>query len=295
LTDTHPGPAYVRSSEGVRVALHDFGGRDDASTPVLLFAHATGLCGNVWAPMAAYLSNRYRCVALDIRGHGNSALPEGGASLVWSALADDVEAAVDEISRSGAPIHGIGHSMGGAVLALAASRRPAFRSLWLYEPVIVPPGGLTSNDGPNPMADGAARRRERFGSWQEAYDNFAAKEPLRQLHPDALRAYVDGGFVLEPDHSVVLRCHPTTEAEVFRQALVSGAWEVVSNLDLPVAIVAGRTAPFGPVEFAVTVAQALPKGTLIERRHLGHFGPLENPKDMAQDVAEWVATHSATS
>ena len=77
--------------------------------------------------------------------------------------------------------------------------------------------------------------------------------------------------------------------------LVSGAWEVVSNLDLPVAIVAGRTAPFGPVEFAVTVAQALPKGTLIERRHLGHFGPLENPKDMAQDVAEWVATHSATS
>jgi pimeloyl-ACP methyl ester carboxylesterase len=295
LTNTPNGPAYVTSSDAVHIALHELGGPDDATTPVLLFSHATGLCGRVWQPMASHLVARHRCVALDLRGHGHSRLPEGGASLVWSALADDVEAALDEIGRAGAPIHGIGHSMGGAALALAASRRPhAFQSLWLYEPVIVPPGGFTSADGPNPMADGAARRRERFGSWQEAYDNFAAKEPLCQLHPDALRSYVDGGFSVEPDGAVVLRCHPTTEAEVFRQALGSGAWDVVAQLELRVAIVAGRPAPFGPVEFAGTVAHALPNGTLVERRHLGHFGPLEDPSEMAQDVAEWVAAHPPT-
>lgn len=295
MTDAPKGSTYVRSSGGVRVVLHELGGRDEATTPVLLFSHATGLCGRVWEPMASYLTDRYRCVALDLRGHGHASLPDGGASLAWSALADDVEAALDEIDSASAPVHGIGHSMGGAALALAAARRRgAFQSLWLYEPVIVPPGGFTSADGPNPMADGAARRRERFGSWQEAYDNFDAKEPLNQLHPDALRAYVDGGFAVEPDGGVVLRCLPTTEAEVFRQALGSGAWDVVPHLDLPVAIVAGRRAQYGPVEFADAVAEALPNGALIERRHLGHFGPLEDPKGMAQDVAEWVAAHSST-
>ena len=254
-------PAAVESSGGVRVALHDLGGHNNLTTPVLLFADATGLCGRVWEPMASYLVDRYRCVALDFRGHGLSSLPEGGASLAWSAMADDLGAVLDEINGTGRPIHGIGHSMGGAALVLAAARRPAaFRSLWLYEPVIVPPGGLTSADGPNPMADGAARRRERFDSWQEAYDNFAAKEPLRQLHPDALRAYVDGAFAPEHDGAVVLRCQPSTEAEVFRQALGSGVWGVVPRLDLPVAVVAGMAAEFGPVAFAPRVAQTLPMG-----------------------------------
>jgi hypothetical protein len=32
----------------------------------------------------------------------------------------------------------------------------------------------------------------------------------------------------------------------------------------------------------------LPRGTLIERRHLGHFGPLEDPPGMARDIAAWV-------
>jgi pimeloyl-ACP methyl ester carboxylesterase len=292
LTDASNGPTYIESSGGVRVAVHELGGSHTATTPVLLFSHATGLCGQVWQPMASYLADRYRCIALDVRGHGHSTLPEEGASLVWSAVADDVDAVLHEISAPGTAIHGIGHSMGGAALALAAARRAgAFQSLWLYEPVIVPPGGLTSADGPNPMADGAARRRGRFGSRQEAYDNFAAKEPLNQLHPDALQAYVDGGFAIEPDGAVVLRCHPSTEAEVFRQALVSGAWDVVPELDLPVAVVAGRTAEFGPVAFAAAVVAALPMGVLIERPHLGHFGPLEHPKEMAQDVAEWVTAH----
>ena len=32
----------------------------------------------------------------------------------------------------------------------------------------------------------------------------------------------------------------------------------------------------------------LPRGTLVERPHLGHFGPLEDPAGMARDIATWV-------
>ena len=46
-----------------------------------------------------------------------------------------------------------------------------FRSLWLYEPVVVPTGRIWPlPDGDNPMSEGAeARRRDRFESLDQAY------------------------------------------------------------------------------------------------------------------------------
>src|ERR1700722_5255681 len=97
-------------------------------------------------------------------------------------------------------VHGIAHSMGGAALVLAAARRPhSFRSLWLYEPVIVAPGVLPPSGSPNPMVEAGGRRRSAFASYDEALANFAAKPPLNQLHPDALAAYVRGGVALPGD------------------------------------------------------------------------------------------------
>ena len=138
------------------------------------------------------------------------------------------------------------------------------------------------------MAEGAARRRESFGSYEEALANFASKPPLNQLHRLALESYVRGGFAMGSDGSVTLRCAPTTEAAVFRGAADSGAWDALPQLDLPVAIVAGRQEESGPGAFGPAALTQLRHGTFIERRHLGHFGPLEDPEGAARDIAAWV-------
>jgi pimeloyl-ACP methyl ester carboxylesterase len=296
----------IPSTQGVRLALHDLGGPNDPAAPVLLFAHATGFHGQVWEPTAAPLTDRYRCLAVDLRGHGESETPDG-ASLHWSNLADDVLAVLDsdrigsERIGSEREVHGIGHSLGCAGLVLAASRRPGLlRSLWLYEPAIIgpaatappgspaPPGFPDSPQSPNPMADAALRRRATFASYEEAIANFAKKPPLNELHPDALAAYVQGGFAPQVDGSVTLRCSPATEAEFFRGAGNNEAFEALSMLDAPVALVAGRPDEYGPVTFVPANLAQLRQGTLVERRHLGHFGPLEDPQGMARDIADWV-------
>jgi pimeloyl-ACP methyl ester carboxylesterase len=284
----------IDSSDGVRIVLHDLGGPSGGvpGTPVLLFSHATGFHGRVWEPMASLLADQFRCVSLDLRGHGASDLAPG-ATLAWSGMADDVVAALESGSLPAGPIHGIGHSMGGAVLVLAAARRPdAFRSLWLYEPVIIPAEGEALPVGGNPMSDAAARRRDRFDSLDQAYENYRSKPPLNQLHPDALRAYVDGGFSHTSDGSVVLRCRPSTEAEVFRQAASSGAWGVLTSVRIPVAVVAGRHDEAGPAAFAGAAAETLPEGSLALEPDLGHFGPLEDPAALAEEVATWVRAHT---
>jgi pimeloyl-ACP methyl ester carboxylesterase len=284
-------PHFVTSTDGVRVAVHDLGGPGAPDAPILLFSHATGFHARVWEPMASSLSTQFRCVGIDYRGHGLSELPSD-VGLEWSGMADDAEAVLESIGSS-VPMYGIGHSMGGAALVLAAARRPdTFRSLWLYEPVLMPPDRWpTLPSGSNPMSEAARRRRDRFESVDDALANYASKPPLNQLTADALRAYVDGGFARQPDGSIVLRCRPETEAAVFEQASSSGAWGVLDQLLLPVAIVAGRPDGVGPVEFAPDAAGALPRGTLIRRPHLGHFGPLEEPGEMAQDLAAWIKGH----
>ena len=282
----------ILSSDGVRIVLHHLGGPSgNAATPVLLFSHATGLHGRVWEPMASFLNDEFCCVSVDLRGHGMSTLPPA-AAVAWSDMADDLLAALSADHFPVGPLHGIGHSMGGAALVLAAARRPtAFRSLWLYEPVIVPTEDGPLADGENPMSEAAARRRDHFDSPEQAYENYRSKPPLNQLHPDALRAYVEGGFSPSPDGSVSLRCRPSVEADVFREAAASGAWNSMATVEVPVAVVAGRPEEFGPGAFAPAIANALPIGTFIERSRLGHFGPLEDPAAMAADVAAWVLAH----
>jgi pimeloyl-ACP methyl ester carboxylesterase len=257
---------------------------------VALFAHATGFHARVWEPVARRLAGRVRCVALDLRGHGVAGTPEG-LTFDWRGFGADVVAVLDAGVVPPAPVVGVGHSMGGAALVLAAAARPAsFRGLWMFEPIVPPPGSLLSSDGPNPLAEGAARRRARFESIEAAIDNYASKRPLDALHPDALRAYVEGGFAVDGDGSVVLRCRPAWEATTFRMARDSGAWDALSSIDVPVVVATGAEEPYAPSAFAAAIVADARHGRLSRHPELGHFGPLEDPDAMAEEIAGLIAS-----
>jgi pimeloyl-ACP methyl ester carboxylesterase len=274
-------------------ALHDLGGPGDATAPALLLCHANGFCGGVWRPLAERLVDTYRCVALDFRGHGLTPQPPGGEA-DWSGFGDDVEAALDsELLAAARVVHGVGHSLGGGALVLAAARRPgAFRSLWLYEPIAPPPDGFPARPGgsPNPLVEVTLRRRTTFASAEAAVANFASKPPLDRLHPDALRAYVECGFEPRDDGSVRLRCAPGWEAAIYASGNRNPAWANLSLVTVPTAVAVGRVeGPFGPSTFAARVAEELPHGRLVRHPELGHFGPLEDPDAIATDLRAWLA------
>ena len=279
----------VPSSDGVSVVVHDLGGPSDTATPVLLFSHATGMHGLCWRQMANCLNGDFRCWAVDFRGHGLTELPEG-VGLHWSGMGDDLQAVFRSgLISEGAVVHGVGHSMGGAALVLAAVRDDVvFRSLWLYEPIIARPDMMMGSTGENPMAEAARRRRDTFVSLQAAVDNFAAKAPLNELSPESLWDYVEGGFAVQPDGTVTLRCRPSTEAAVFEGAATNGAWDLAGHLTQPTEVACGNREQFGPGLFARLLVDQLAHGQLLERGDLGHFGPLEDPPGMASDLRRWI-------
>ena len=253
--------------------------------PILL-AHATCFHGMVWQPLASHLTG-FHAVAPDLRGHGDSTTPEG-RGMDWNGFADDILAVVDAWGID--DLVAVGHSKGGAALLLAEQRRPGtFAALWCYEPVVFPTGGAggpmaVPSDTNNPLAEGALRRRHTFATRQAAYDNFAAKPPLSALDPAALHAYVDHGFADQPDGTVTLKCRPETESAVYRMGAAHDAFDHLAEVRCPVVVARGAATGPGPSSFAQPLVDALPHGRLVTFDHLGHFGPLEQPAEVAAAI-----------
>ncbi|MGA1440242.1 MAG: alpha/beta fold hydrolase [Ilumatobacteraceae bacterium] len=273
----------VSSSDGVEVAVHRFGGPEGA--PPVLLSHATGFHAHCYRPIADGLVSSFQVFALDHRGHRATPAPDGWA-VDWRRFGDDCIAVCDAIAPSGG-IVGIGHSMGGAALLMAAHRRPdLFRRLVLFEPIAVPPDAPVVDMESHPLVVGARRRRRRFESVDDAIDNFRAKPPLSLMRDDVLRCYVEHGFRPDDDErpGVELICRPEIEAGIFLTSHLNGVWELLAEVQVPTDVVSGYVADDQPSARCAELAAALPAGRAIRWDHQSHLGPFSHPDELAAHV-----------
>jgi pimeloyl-ACP methyl ester carboxylesterase len=103
----------VTSSDGVEIA-YTAGGSGDVA---LVFIHGGLADRTFWAPQLDGLADRFRVVALDLGGHGESG--RGRKQYTIAAWAEDVRAVVDALRLERVVV--IGNSLGGPV-ALEAAR-----------------------------------------------------------------------------------------------------------------------------------------------------------------------------
>lgn len=87
----------------------------------LIFLHYFGGSALEWASVMSQLSSQYRCLAVDLRGHGDSDAPATGYSV--DTMADDLSAIVDSLHVQEFVL--VGHSMSGKVALAFAARQPA--------------------------------------------------------------------------------------------------------------------------------------------------------------------------
>jgi len=266
----------VPSTDGVLVSVYDLAGTADGEP--LLISHATGFHGYSYLPVAQALVPRFRSIAFDYRGHGDTAQPPN-VGVDWKRYTDDVEAVALTIPS---PFPAFGHSMGGACLLMTAHRHPhLFSHLVIYEPVIFPPEA-NPGEGPGQLVAGTRRRRDTFDSYDAAIANFAAKPPLGAFAPAALDAYVRHGFAEGDDGKVHLKCSPELEAMTYEMNRSHATWELLPEIDVPVLVLCGRPDPGSVAQYARNVAERLPNATYVELDDLDHFGPMTDPELVAK-------------
>ncbi len=116
------------NANGIRLHYHRCGGPG----PAVVLAHGVTDNGLCWWPFIRRIEERYDLVLYDARGHGLSQKPAKGYDI--ATMADDLVGLVEALELE-QPIL-IGHSMGGATVAMVAARWPELaRAVVLEDPV----------------------------------------------------------------------------------------------------------------------------------------------------------------
>lgn len=269
----------ISTSEGLQIAVHDFGG--DGPKPILL-AHGTGFHGQIWRPLVEGVkASEFHCYSFDARGHGDTAPPQD-RDFDWHQLARDVLAVVRglELVRP----FGVGHSSGATSLLLAEELQPGtFQMLYCFEPVVVPADPPLGRDPNNWLAAQARRRREVFSSREEAHEHYASKPLFGKVVPEALRAYVDHGME-EVDGTVRLKCRPEDEALVYEMATANDCFARLHEVSCPVMLASGEGTEAFRDGMVNSIAARLPKHRTEILPGVGHLGPMEAPRAVAESV-----------
>jgi len=281
-----PATTHVKSEDGVHVAVHDYGG---SGTPTV-FVHGTGLVSRMWDPVIERLPpERFRALAVDLRGHGASRVPVD-VTFTDHRMVTDLTAVCRAFDIVGG--WAVAHSMGGGTALLTEADHPGtFARLWVYEPIIFPRLGENA-EGVSDMAEASRRRRARFDSRDEAAARYASRPPLDELTAEAMAAYVAHGFVDEPQGTVRLACDPELESRAFQQYLQDG-YRRLPEITAPVLVAYGTASSDRSREWSPRIAEALPNGVELPFEGSAHFGPFGRPDVAAASIDGWFGEPAA--
>lgn len=186
---------------------------------VIHFAHANGFPARTYDKLFSYLSNDYEIGYLERHAH-NPIFP---VTDNWFRLKDELR---EEIRKryGGAPIVGVGHSLGGVLHLLIAAENPEFyqQIVLLDAPVISRLSSrglqilkLTKLIDRYSPAQTTKFRRNLWETRDEAFEHFRRKPKFARFDADVLRDYVEHGLI-ETEKGFQLFFKPSIEAAIYR-------------------------------------------------------------------------------
>jgi lipase len=253
--------------------------QDVGSGPTVILAHCSGATHRIWAPLVDALRTRYRVLAPDLLGYGQSdPWPINARLHPWS----DLSAIVALAERAGEPVHLVGHSYGGTV-ALEAARALGVRakSLTLIEPI----------------AFHLLRLTGRMQEWQELTDvGRRMTEALRlRRERGAAGVYMRywagrlGWLLMSPRaRRRVLHTVGKVGAEFEALSGLSTTAGDYRSINAPTRLIAGARTPKPARAIVDELVNILPDAQLHVLERAGHLSPLTHPDEVAALVAKHI-------
>jgi len=247
--------------------------------PLLHFTHGNSYPSGAYGRLLEALGQDYDVRVTDMLGHD----PRFPVDDNWRSLVDELIARLEQHDR---PAILVGHSLGGAVSALAAWRRPDLASsvVMLDSPVVAgwrahvwrlaKALGLGRKLSPGGIAE---RRREVWPSRAAAYEHFMAKPIFQAWATGALDDYLEHGLAPAAGNAggVRLRFRREVEAAIYATLPHDLGALLRKPFPVPVGFIAGtRSNELRQAGLAATRSLVGDNLMTIEGTHLY---PMESP------------------
>ena len=249
-----------------------------------LLVHATGFHSRTWDAVVRLLPDTYRVFALDMRGHGASQDPATKEECSWREMARDVGEWLAQHDLRG--VVAAGHSMGGAVLALAAAADPERIGALALVDAVIPQfdDPLSTALPPGNLAEAARKRRPIWPSPQAMAESLHGRGAFAAWPPDLIASYTRYGLTPTADGEWRLLCDPQVEAWTFEHAPTTNPWPELPLITQPTVVMragaTGHPSPTGP-----GVADAIAKAVEVRVADSDHFIPMRCPDAVAAEIA----------
>ncbi|MDH0893811.1 MULTISPECIES: alpha/beta hydrolase [unclassified Pseudomonas] len=249
------------------LTLHYYeGGPTDGDTLVMI--HGFGANRDNWLRMARHFTERYRVIALDLPGFGESSKPD--ASYDVASQTERLHAFVTALNIE--KPHLIGNSMGGHIAALYAARYPdqvssiaLLDNAGITSPRMSEMFQMIERGQPNPLV---VRKAEDFGTLMDFV--FVNPPPL----PDSLKRH----FAAQ---SMANQAHYDMIFTQLREQYVPLEPEL-PKIQVPVLVLWGDRDRVLDVSSIEVMKPLLQKPTVVVMKDCGHAPMIERPEETAQ-------------
>ncbi len=237
---------------------------DKGSGPAVLLIHGFSLCRRMWDPQVEALTGAgYRVIAPDLRGSGESSVPDGPFSI--PVMGDDVVGLMDHLNIEKAAVCGM--SMGGYVLFDLLGRHPGRVSAASF--------AVTRPDADDETAKALrtklahAVQEEGAGEVAQAYLGKLFAEKTLHGRPDLVRE-VESWMLAADPRGLAGALLAMRERRDYT--------ELLGTLKIPTQVISGLEDRLISPERSEIIHRQIPGSILCPITEAGHMANLEQPE-----------------
>jgi pimeloyl-ACP methyl ester carboxylesterase len=268
-----PADRFV-TVDGLRIHYLEWGSPDK---PPMIMLHGIGRVAHTFDHIAPHFASKYHLMAVDMRGHGDSAWDPKGAYLVEDYV-KDIEGMAGQLRLRNIVIWG--NSTGGRVAQVFAGLHPDLVTAVISEDV--------GPERPTQVAESVTRQLKQ----EDAKGSVSEDELLAQLKTssprtpeDILRAYAHYGSKQRPDGRVIWKRDPA----IGNGFVPTELWRLVRQIKSPIIYVVGGRSTIVPVATQDELKKALPQAQIVTIPGVGHYPSEENTAEFLGIVDTFLA------
>jgi pimeloyl-ACP methyl ester carboxylesterase len=241
--------------DGLRLHYLEWG---DSTKPAMILLHGIARHAHTFDHIVPDLARDYRVLAIDMRGHGDSAWSPEGAYLVEDYV-KDLEGVLQHLAIRRVTL--LGNSTGGRVVQVFAGLHPE-----LVERLIVEDVGP---ERPQDIADAFARRVQQEANGWASEDELVMQlvAANRRTPEPLLRTYAHFGIKPGPNGRLIWKRDPN----LVKGFVSTELWDYVRRITSPALYVIGGASRIVPAEAQARLKQMLPNCEIVTMPDLGHY------------------------